>query len=396
MAVSVEEVRRLDGGSPPAKDVTARLVAKAAAAFGLPNLVLASAGPSRRRGSEDQESILWECESRCSCTPLACISATSGRGTERGGEGKAPKTPAVLDYPATTTAGNDEEDKPDAVENSCCRSLSTGNSLSYTEMKSQAQSQEASIVESSKDSRNLAKHADDLISSVTISSAESGEGMSVKEKPPLKEDNTERQIKTEGKPQAERIGAVSQPEASVTHRRRRAIADFEKEWTFRPRLNLTSLRLASHCGRSSVPVSHRLYQRKTFSVPQLQEEFTFAPKLNAASLRLAQGRADRLPEVNLSGTVSVCTWLRRGDDNICLGLLDTPTDTHIELLLLLTFTRSTAYSYDRFKRGCRSWPPREWQMPVCTVPSTPVSLRGACAWLAGWRLGFRPGSSSCF
>ena len=321
MAVSVEEVRRLDGGSPPAKDVTARLVAKAAAVFGLPNLVLASAGPSRRRGSEDQESILWECESRCSCTPIACISASSDRGTERGGEGKVPKTPAVLDYPATTTAGNDEsaeEDRLAAVEDNCWRFLSTDNNLSYTEMKSQAQSQEASIVDSrasSKEGRNLAKHAEDVTPSATISSAESGEGMSVKESdkpvenPPLKEDNTEqqveRQVKTEGSPQAERTGALSQPETSVAHRRRRAIADFEKEWTFRPRLNLTSLQLASRCGRSSVPVSHRLYQRKTLSVPQLQEEFTFAPKLNAASLRLAQERADRLPEVSLSGTVGV-------------------------------------------------------------------------------------------
>ena len=78
----------------------------------------------------------------------------------------------------------------------------------------------------------------------------------------------------------------------------RRVADYEKEWTFRPKLNHVSLRLAAQAARSSLPVAHRLYERRTQSITSLHENFTFCPKLNAASLRLAEERAQRLPEVS--------------------------------------------------------------------------------------------------
>ena len=80
--------------------------------------------------------------------------------------------------------------------------------------------------------------------------------------------------------------------------RRRILCDFEKELTFRPKLNDNSLKLASKSTRNSLPVVHRLSsmaEGKKKSV--YQEDLTFVPKLNALSLKLAQERSNRMPEV---------------------------------------------------------------------------------------------------
>ena len=295
MAVMVEEVRRLDGGSHPAtNDVTAQLVAKAAAAFGLPNLVLQpSAEHQRRRSSVDQQDSIWETESRCSCTPLACTSAATGSRQAERKVRKAPSSPAVL-------AGNGEPSAAREGEHQVeiCRSLSTDHSLSCTEITFEG----VSIIDTkTANDGNLAERVEDASHGVPVVCAESGEERLAKEpdteKQPLKETSDSELGAVEIEEKSERNDTLEQPLVSVNHRRRRTIAEFEKEWTFRPQLNLTSLRLASRGGRCSVPVSHRLYQRKAHSVPRLQDGFTFAPKLNTASLRLAQGRADRLPEV---------------------------------------------------------------------------------------------------
>lgn len=79
--------------------------------------------------------------------------------------------------------------------------------------------------------------------------------------------------------------------------RRRLLAEFERELTFKPKLNDYSLKIAAKNARSSVPVVHRLLERRTVH-PHFQENLTFAPKLNALSLKLAQERASRMPEVD--------------------------------------------------------------------------------------------------
>ena len=80
--------------------------------------------------------------------------------------------------------------------------------------------------------------------------------------------------------------------------RRRLLCDFEKDLTFRPKLNMLSVKLASRNARSNVPVVHRLLEvRKTVQNHYHQHHLTFAPKLNAVSVRLAQERVSRMPEV---------------------------------------------------------------------------------------------------
>ena len=303
MAVVVQEVRRLDGGSP-AKDVTARLVTKAAAALGLPNLLHYPPPPAARRATSGEESLMWECESRCSCTPLACIPSPSGRQTQRVEERELPQTPSSI-APALAAAEKEyasAKNEEEAVEDGC-RADCTEHSC--TETKSRGVSV-ADHNQQPNESKNLVENSNNTKPNKTLSEI-SGDGRPVEESNKLEEEQNLKEIivdktapEIDKMEEEERSSTLTQLAGSVSRqRRRRAIADFEKEWTFRPRLNLTSLRLASRGERSGVPVSHRLYQRKTVSVPQLKEEFTFAPKLNPASLRLAQDRADRLPEVNI-------------------------------------------------------------------------------------------------
>ena len=75
------------------------------------------------------------------------------------------------------------------------------------------------------------------------------------------------------------------------------MADYEKEWTFKPKLNSSSIRLVSEAGHANVPLTERLFRARKSGVAHLQENFTFSPKLNAASLRMAQERSSKLPEV---------------------------------------------------------------------------------------------------
>ena len=93
-------------------------------------------------------------------------------------------------------------------------------------------------------------------------------------------------------------------EASHTHSpppppcRRRIVCDFEKNLTFRPKLNIQSVKLASRNAQSTVPVVHRLLKERKTAQTYKDHNLTFAPKLNALSVRLAQERASRMPEVS--------------------------------------------------------------------------------------------------
>ena len=78
---------------------------------------------------------------------------------------------------------------------------------------------------------------------------------------------------------------------------KRMICDFEKDLTFRPRLNDYSLKLVSQSTRKTVPLMNRLLEAKKSVADPYDERLTFAPKLNPTSLKMAQERAAKMPEV---------------------------------------------------------------------------------------------------
>lgn len=81
------------------------------------------------------------------------------------------------------------------------------------------------------------------------------------------------------------------------HCRRKIMCDFEKELTFKPKINDYSMKIASRNARNSVPVVHRLLEARKSLTDRYNDRLTFVPKLNATSLKLAQERATRMTEV---------------------------------------------------------------------------------------------------
>ena len=96
----------------------------------------------------------------------------------------------------------------------------------------------------------------------------------------------------------ETTSLLSREQAPPTTRRR-ILTDYERDLTFKPKLNTYSLKIASRNSRLSLPVINRLSEtRKNDSLPRYdQEHLTFAPKLNPLSLKLAHERASRMSEV---------------------------------------------------------------------------------------------------
>jgi hypothetical protein len=81
--------------------------------------------------------------------------------------------------------------------------------------------------------------------------------------------------------------------------RRRVLTDYERNLTFKPKLNTHSLRIASRKSRNSLPLINRLSEVKKNQLPRYdQEHLTFAPKLNPLSMKLAHERASKMPEVS--------------------------------------------------------------------------------------------------
>ena len=291
---AVEEI-----SSSPVKDATSQLVAKAAAVFGLPNLLLTprlSPSSERRprdsRGEEDSRGVVWESESRCSCTPLACL-ARSARTEQQ-------QTPRAAEDCKSSATGVGESVAGEAVENSG-RSTSSQRDIDSSDRESEQENASNKLHSSgphkpTNEGGSLIRNAGDAIPiekkiSKTVpleSSKRAPDRAQQTNSPPP--DGAPRD---KGAELTERVGVVSPPPRTL-----RKMADYEREWTFRPQLNLTSLRLVSRGSRNNLPVTHRLYEKKAKSLPRLQEEFTFSPKLNTASLRLAQERADHLPEVS--------------------------------------------------------------------------------------------------
>ena len=114
----------------------------------------------------------------------------------------------------------------------------------------------------------------------------------------------------------ETTSLLSREQAPPTTRRR-ILTDYERDLTFKPKLNTYSLKIASRNSRLSLPVINRLSEtRKNDSLPRYdQEHLTFAPKLNPLSLKLAHERASRMSEVKCAPAlymyiIKVCAKLR--------------------------------------------------------------------------------------
>lgn len=281
--VSVHEV----GCSVSDAHISPTLVAKAAAMFDLPNLLhhASSDFQSSERNQERSDlnsAVIWKTESCCSCTPQACMTG-SGRDTEEE-IARSPST-SILLYPAEDIT---RHDKPAENGN---KTVSTFTSLSCTDTVGLSDTPILTIrrhptVGKSADNKEKDGQEEDIEGDGGALHSQSLCGGSV-----LLENNRT-QFSHEKK-----MESPQQQNSKTTYRRR--VADYEREWTFRPKLNHASIRLASQAARSQLPVSHRLYENRRLNERRLHENFTFCPKLNAASLRLAQERAEKLPEVSI-------------------------------------------------------------------------------------------------
>ena len=318
-----EVVRRVEDAH-----LSPRLVAKAAATFGLPNLLHRSRAPSDSQCSEryqercDRNSAgIVKTDSCCSCTPLAC--RRNGRNAEHDTcdfvRSSSPTVAAPRDI--RNEEGLEEKEQvdgglsfyewrdtfPHSVTGSQISTLcdiaavdTGGNYLSMSVPEDQrekpgegerrdgsASVQENSLNDCTEEEVTLSDNKEKMDNDNQISAGEINGWR--REAAPVNQQNTR----------------------PVYWRR---VADYEREWTFRPKLNHVSLRLAAQAARSNLPVTHRLYERRTHSSTSLHENFTFCPKLNAASLRLAQERAQRLPEVSyiLSPTSCKCNRIVSG------------------------------------------------------------------------------------
>lgn len=275
--VMVSEVAR------PVKDATS-LVAKAAATFGLPNLL-----HHTRASSSSSSKLVWQAstESCCSCTPLACM--THDTRTRRQQEERVVQEPPSPDDP-------EDDDVVQSVE-----TLENFDESQLVSNLHDLNCNEGEDTTANYGPDNERGHLSERV--VDESSGEGTTDVAPQGVPPG--EDREQVVTLPGKEESgtHRKGEephhrhnVSPLTKRVTFRRR--VADYEREWTFQPKLNIASLRLVSQVARSRLPVCHRLYeQRRPNNTHQLREDFTFCPKLNATSLRLAKERAERLPEV---------------------------------------------------------------------------------------------------
>ncbi len=109
------------------------------------------------------------------------------------------------------------------------------------------------------------------------------------------EDHCSRSVPLANK-QVQTLTASMAP-ATTTTCRRSLLHEFEKDLTFRPKLNNYSLKIVSRNARTSVPVVHRLLEVKGPLVREGTDSCSFAPKLNMLSIKLARERVTKMPEV---------------------------------------------------------------------------------------------------
>ena len=123
------------------------------------------------------------------------------------------------------------------------------------------------------------------------------------ERAPEEEEHNRYAIAASPVPVAEEPTGVCQPETTTRENSkascsRKLIHQFEKEHTFRPKLNPSSLKIVGQ--RQHQPLLSRLSEAKRAqgnNTHYFDKNLTFAPKLNSLSIKLAQERAGKLHEV---------------------------------------------------------------------------------------------------
>ena len=300
MAV-VDELEGLDvsacevGCSVSDARLSPTLVAKATATLGLPNLLrhTSSGLQSSEERSEYNSAVIWKTESCCSCTPRACMTGHTSRDRDEEMLVRSASSTILL-YPAVdvpsqgTSTDNGNKTITTFTSLSCTDPISNTSTLTLTNRR-------YSTPRSSVGSR---ENEDEV----------EGDGATISNTvQPLCENSGLSEKSGDRSPEGKVKESITQWQNSRTTYRRQ-VADYEREWTFRPKLNHASIRLASQAPRSHLPVSHRLYENRRLNVTRLHENFTFCPKLNEASLRLAQARAERLPEVSRTTSLNSHHW----------------------------------------------------------------------------------------
>ena len=302
-----EVVRRVEDAH-----LSPSLVAKAAATFGLPNLLQRSRAPSNSQCSERYQERcdrsgagIVKTDSCCSCTPLACRPDRRNAEDDTGNFVRPPSS-TVFSCPASRDVRNEEVlgekeqingdlsffEKTDTFPHSV-----TGSICDITAVDTGGRHFNMTASEDWEEKEGEGEKVRDTAMQEHSPNDFTDEEVALLDKKEKIMDDDDKQISAvEINGGRREVVPVKQQSTRATYWRR--VADYEKEWTFQPKLNHVSLRLAAQAARSSLPVTHRLYERRTQSITSLHENFTFCPKLNAASLRLAEERAQRLPEVS--------------------------------------------------------------------------------------------------
>lgn len=329
----------------PAKDVllSTRLVAKAAATFGLPNLLHHAARATTRSTTTDNhrqqqhhehgvECVLWQSESCCSCTPLACLTGENNQDREQNEAAFAliPSPTTTKLYPNTTIQSECTPLDEKQLIQSDSKLIST---YSASEIPSEESSDDSVTRTATNERGNLIlrvcdehnaeedRERKDIVNDILSEDVLLLDSNNASMENVLREKmNQPKKKKEDNYNKYKEVQRILVPERG-THKR--WVADYEKEWTFQPKLNHASLRILSQTGHSSVPVTHRLYEKRlvqSHSQHRLRDDFTFSPKLNAVSLRMAQERAERLPEVSLITSYPTLTAQYTQHSVILVGL----------------------------------------------------------------------------
>ena len=262
------------------------VLVKAAATLGLPNLVHHRTPNEEQDGYSDEydRALILRPESCCSCTPLACV--TSHRVTGKTSNQYTSPQPRGL----CREIGEEGEGAEVQKSGSRC---SNGDSRA----DDQTRTGEDRVKEREGEGERE-EGEEEVAEGGTMESASCTSG-EMNHHQGAHHGNREA-----GENRGDALLKRQQPDKAASPRqtapktcRRRLVADYEKELTFRPQLSLTSRRMAAQTGHGRLPLMHRLHRERRSISAQLQDNFTFCPKLNQMSLRLAQERAAKLPEV---------------------------------------------------------------------------------------------------
>ena len=317
------------GHSASETDLPSSLLAKAAAVLGLPNLAayrpVSGDGDAVWRHGGPANGLLLRPDSRCSCMRVPRGCAVTCRAASVPMEERATPTNTLQSSGSIMCIEKEEKEEEEEEEKNeekeeehkkeeldgeiqnirCCSDSCAGISNSHSQITRKEEEMREKIEYSSKGvslttACNLGPEENENSFTCCNCSA-----------PPCTPAPLSNTACSEGE-RGSRRGrqlkqrASSEPPPTLSSRSypaprgKRRVADYEKEFTFRPKLTLTSIRMVARTGHDNVPLLRRLYrgEKKPPNAGSLHNNgFTFAPKLNRLSLQLAKQREARLPEV---------------------------------------------------------------------------------------------------